>query len=673
MRIAVDVGGTFTDVCVALESGEIKNAKVPSTVDPIDAVIAGATEVDVPLDGVAEFRHGTTVATNALITRDLPAAAMVTTRGFRDVLEIGRGTRPHLWDTYKDTPPPYIARRNRLEVTERTAFDGSVEQTLAEDEVREVAQTLQKRGVEAVAVCFLNAHVNDTNERACAEILAEALPGVAITTSSEVLPQIFEHERFSTTVANAMLSPLVAGYVQRLQERLSEMGYAGDLLILHSGGGVMTPEAVHRLPVRLAGSGIAAGAIAAREVAANCGIADAIGLDMGGTSTDISLVSEGKSRIADQWEVEFDHPICLPSIEVLTVGAGGGSIAWIDDAMALHSGPQSAGATPGPAAYGRGGTTPTTSDANLLLGRLGEDLIGGQMKLDRSAAEAAIVEYVAGPLGLDPIEASKAIITVTNANMADALRVISVQRGYDPRDFALVVFGGGGPLHAVALARELSIPEVVVPPNPGTTSAFGCLLVDIQHDLMTMYFRPASETGADELEAAFADLEGQGRTLLEREGIAEGDMVFERTVDMRYEGQWRSLSVAANAGEAVAALLERFSEAHQRAHRYLLDAPVEIYRLNVRAIGRTEPPTIARHERQGVEPPPPDARRLVHFDEADEAMETPVYDRARLGAGTRVDGPAIVSQLDSTTLVPPGISARVDEFLNIRMTVEGVA
>lgn len=336
MRIAVDVGGTFTDVCAVTRFGDVKTAKVPSSSDPIDAVIEGAMQLGVPMESALEFRHGTTVATNALITRNLPASAMVTTRGFRDVIEIGRGTRPHLWDTYQDTPPPYVRRRNRLEVTERVAYDGTVERELAVDEVREIAEILRKRGIEAVAVCFLNAHANDANESVCAEILEQELPGVAISTSSGVLPQIFEHERFSTTVANAMLSPLVADYVERLQRRLSEMGYAGDLLILHSGGGVMTPEAVHRLPVRLAGSGIAAGAIAAREVAATCGIDTVIGLDMGGTSTDISLVYEGVSRVTDEWQVEFDHPICLPSIEVLTVGAGGGSIAWIDEGHALH-------------------------------------------------------------------------------------------------------------------------------------------------------------------------------------------------------------------------------------------------------------------------------------------------------------------------------------------------
>ncbi len=495
--VAVDVGGTFTDVCVLDDSSEeIRVAKVPSTADPIEGVLAGVEAAEVDLADVALFSHGTTVATNALITRRFPPAAMVTTAGFRDVLEIRRGTRDDLWDAYKDVAPPYIRRRDRFEVAERVDHEGTVVTELDEDGARHVAELLRRKGVETVAVCFINAFANPAHEQRMAEILRAELPDVSVSTSSEVLPEIFEHERFSTTVANAVLSPLVGGYVSRLADELSGRGYEGDLLLLHSGGGVMTPKTVERLAVRLAASGIAAGAIAARHIAALCGHDNAIGLDMGGTSTDISIVHEGEAKVTKEWFVEYGYPIRFPSIEVLTIGAGGGSLAWIDEAGSLRNGPQSAGADPGPACYGKGGEEPTNTDANLVLGRLGDRLIGGEMTLERDAAEQAIRGRVAEPLGLGTAEAATAIIEVANANMADAVRLMSIRKGYDPREFALVVFGGAGPLHGADLARELGIPTVIVPPNPGVTSALGCLLVDVRHDLSEMFSGRAAERRA---------------------------------------------------------------------------------------------------------------------------------------------------------------------------------
>ena len=472
--VAVDVGGTFTDICVlSRDSGELRVAKVPSTSDPIEGVLAGVREAEVDLDGVALFSHGTTVATNALLTRRFPPAAMVTTKGFRDVIEIRRGTRDDLWDAYADVAPPPIPRRRRFEVAERTDYAGNVLEELDEDGARELAKLLERHEVETIAVCFINSFANPKNERRMAEILEEELPDVRVSTSSEVVPEIFEHERFSTTIANAVLQPLVGRYVTELNNELKEGGYDGDLLILHSGGGVMTPETADRWAVRLAGSGIAAGAIASRHIAGLCDFENAIGLDMGGTSTDISLVYEGEARTTNEWSVQYGYPILFPSIEVLTIGAGGGSLAWLDDAGSLRNGPQSAGADPGPACYGQGGDEATNTDANVVLGRLGNELIAGAMTLDEEAAASAVRERVAEPLGLSVEDAAEAVLEVANANMADAIRLISVRRGYDPREFALVCFGGAGPLHGAALARELSIPTVLVPPNPGTTSALG--------------------------------------------------------------------------------------------------------------------------------------------------------------------------------------------------------
>jgi N-methylhydantoinase A len=671
LRVAVDVGGTFTDICILDEGrGTIDVAKVPSTADPIDAVVAGVVEADVDLRDVVLFSHGTTVATNALITRNLPPAAMVTTSGFRDVIEIRRGTRDDLWDAYKDVAPPYIRRRDRFEVTERIDYAGEVVTPLDEEEARRVAGVLRKRAVQTIAVCFINAYANPVHELRMREILEEELPGVSVSTSAEILPEIFEHERFSTTVANAVLSPLISGYVRRLGERLAQSGYGGDVLLLHSGGGVMTPKLAERFAVRLAASGITAGAIASRHLATLCGFRNAIGLDMGGTSTDVSLVYDGEERVTKEWFVEYGYPICFPSIEVLTIGAGGGSFAWIDEAGSLRNGPQSAGAYPGPACYGRGNDRPTNTDANLVLGRLGEELIGGAMTLDRSAAENAIRTYIADPLGLDVVEAAQATIQVANANMADAVRLISIRRGYDPRDFCLVAFGGAGPLHGAALAKELSIPTVLVPPNPGITSALGCLLVDVRHDLSTMFLGQVGDVDAAQLEEEFAKLEAEARERLEHEEVPEEQMSIQRLLDMRYLGQWRSLTVPVGSPVDLDDAVARFHAEHEREYNYRRDeAPVEIYRLNVRAVGVTPKPDLARHELDGG-PPRPETVRHVRFDEAEEPVETPVFNRSEVPAGTVLEGPAIIEQLDSTTLVPPGWRAEVDEWLNIRMHFE---
>jgi N-methylhydantoinase A len=671
LRVAVDVGGTFTDICVLEEeSGTVRVAKVPTTTDPIEGVLSGVAQAGIDLNEVVLFSHGTTVATNALITRRLPPAAMVTTRGFRDIIEIRRGTKDDLWDAYKDVAPPYIRRRDRFEVTERIDYAGRIVTPLDEEEARRVAAILKRRGVSAVAVCFVNAYANPRHELRMREILETELPGVTVSTSSEVLPEIFEHERFSTTVANAILAPLVGGYVRRLEERLREGGYRGDVLILHSGGGVMTAKAVGRLSARLASSGIAAGAIASRHLATLCGCPNAIGLDMGGTSTDISLVYDGELRVTKEWFVEYGYPICFPSIEVITIGAGGGSLAWIDEGGSLRNGPQSAGADPGPACYGRGSEQPTNTDANLFLGRLGGSLIGGAMQLDSAAAERSIRDRIAEPLGLATAEAATAVIDVANANMADAVRLVSIRRGYDPREFALVVFGGAGALHGAALARELSIPTVIVPPNPGITSALGCLLVDVRHDLSTMFLGQVDAVSEKELEREFAKLEAEGRVLLSQEGVSEDDMEIRRHLDLRYLGQWRSLSVAVDTPVELGSAVERFHAEHEREHSYRRDdAPVEVYRLHVRAVGVTPKPELARHSPNGGTPRPA-AVRPVFFSEAKEWLETPVFARDELSAGTDLQGPVIVEQLDSTVLIPPGVVGEIDEWLNIRMQIE---
>jgi N-methylhydantoinase A len=671
IRVAVDVGGTFTDVCVFDEStGETRIAKAPSTPFPIDGVLQGVHEAGVDLADVALFAHGTTVATNALLTRKFPRAAMVTTEGFRDVIEIRRGQKEDLWDVYKDVAPPYIRRRDRLVVPERIDYAGQIVEPLDEEKAREVARVIRRRGITSIAVGFINAYANGEHERKMQQILEEEIPGANVSISSEILPEIFEHERFSTTVTNAILRPLVGEYVEKLERELTTNGYGGDLLILHSGGGVVTAKTAAKVSSRLAGSGITAGAVAARFIAAKCGFSEAIGLDMGGTSTDISLIHHGELRSTKDWFIEYGYPICFPSVEVLTIGAGGGSLGWIDAGGALRNGPQSAGAVPGPACYGRGGTGPTNTDANLVLGRLGEDLLSGALHLDRSAAAEAIGREIATPMGADVESAADAMLEVANANMADALRLISVSRGYDPREFALVVFGGAGPLHATALARELSIPTVIVPPNPGITSALGCLLVDIRHDLGTMMFAQADGMNLDEVEQRFLDLEAEARERLRAESVSEENMYLTRSVDMRYVGQWRTLSVPVPKPlESLEAAVATFHAEHERAHNYRRDdAPVEIYRVNLQALGATPKPEFRRHEPVSFRPTPRGSRP-VRFDGSGDFVGARVFFRDDLYTGAAIDGPAIIEQLDSTTLVPDGIRAEVDEWLNIRMQV----
>ena len=531
-----------------------------------------------------------------------------------------------------------------------------------------MAKLLKRRSVKAIAVCFMNAFVNGAHERRMREILLAEMPDIPVSISSEVMPEIFEHERFSTTVANAVLSPVVVDYTNRLANQLHKKGYERDLLLLHTGGGVMTPKSVKDFAGRLAGSGIAAGAIASGYIAKLCGYQNSIGLDMGGTSTDVSLVYDGQSRVTKDWFVEFGYPIRFPSIEVLTIGAGGGSLAWIDEAGSLRNGPQSAGANPGPASYGNGNKVPTNTDANVVLGRLGKSLAGGELTLDATLAEEAMRKGVAEPCGLELQAAAEAVIAVANANMANAVRLISISRGYDPRDFALVAFGGAGALHGAAVAQELSIPVVIVPPNPGVTSALGCLLVDIQHDFSDSFMSDAAATKAEDLETAFEKLEKEAVTRLLHEGVRPADIALQRSVEMMYQGQWRSLSVSAPSPiTSVEALAESFHHEHEREYNFRReDAPVSLFRVGLKAVGLVPKAELSTHPADPARKVP-FSRRPVWFQA--KPWDTPIYQRDDLPAGFSLMGPAIVEQFDSTVVVPPGMAASVDRYLNIIITV----
>ncbi len=672
-RVAIDTGGTFTDAFIfEEETGAVRVTKVPSTPQhPDQAVLRSLEAAGVEPGEISLLTHGTTVATNALITRRLPRTAMITTEGFRDVVEIRDGTKNELWDAYADVAPPYIRRRDRFEVRERVDYGGRVVEPLDEAGARAVARLLDKRGYESVAICFLNAYMNPANERRMRELLEGHLPdGTFLCTSSEVLPEMFEHPRFSTTMINAVTGPVVGRYIVDLDRALAARGYRGDLLILHSGGGVLTAKGASRYAARLASSGIVAGAIAGGHIARQCGFANAISLDMGGTSTDISLMYRDELRTMQGWQVEYGYPMMFPSVEVITIGAGGGSIAWIDAGGSLRNGPQSAGADPGPAAYGGGGRAATNTDANLVLGRLGGSLLDGQVALDAAAARRAIDESIAGPLGLETVAAAHAIVRVANANMSDAVKLMSVGRGFDPRDFTLVVFGGAGPLHGAHLARELDIPTVVFPRHPGIASAMGCLLVDIRHDLTLMYLAHCGSVDLASLEGSFRELEREAEHRLREEKVAPDDMRFTRHLEMRYAGQWRALSVALDSGPIASldAILDRFHREHRRTYAFSDPArEVEIYSLRLVATGVVPKPEPAPSGVRGGTSDALVGQRSVYFEEVGGFTGTPVYRRERLPPGVRLAGPAVVEQLDTTVVLPPGTAGDVDAYGNIVM------
>lgn len=669
-RLAIDVGGTFTDVFSFDEKTGVatvtKTASTPSK--PEQGILAGIEKAQLKGEDIKLFSHGTTVGTNALIERKLPKTALITTKGFRDVPEIRRGTKLDLWDAYKDTAKPYIQRRDRFEINERIDYSGNVLVEVDEEEVRSLAKKLAKRGTESIAVCFMNAYVNGVNEKKVKDILQEELPDVYVCISGEVLPEIFEHERMSTTIINAVLGPIMSKYISTLEGEMKLRGYEEDILVLHSGGGVMTSTTVPRYAARVASSGIAAGAIASKHIAKLCGYNNAIGLDMGGTSTDISLMYEGDIRITKEWYIEYGYPIGFPSIEILTIGAGGGSIAWRDEGGSLRNGPQSAGAIPGPACYQNGGEEPTNSDANLVLGRLGINLLDGKMQINKEKAVEA-VEKIAKEFNYSTVEAANAIIEVANANMCDALRLISVRRGYDPRDFALVAFGGAGPLHGAYLAKAMEIPTVIVPPHPGVAAAMGCLLVDVRHDISKTFVKNFNQVTQEELNLEFTGMEKEAEELLEEEGIEKENTTLMRFIEMRYSGQWRSLSIPINLkAQSMEDVLEAFHQEHEREFAFSdRTQSVEIYGLLLTAIGTVPKPDFPKYGPSGNLEDAFKELREVYFDH--QFIPTKVYDREKIPVLAEIEGPAIIDQLDTTTVIPPDFTAVVDEYRNIIITL----
>lgn len=670
--IGVDVGGTFTDLFFLDEAtGRSWIGKVPSTrgreaVGFLNGVRQGVDD----LAQVATVVHGTTVGTNALLERKGGKAGIIATEGFRDVLEMRRRDRPQTWGLWGQFEP-VVPRDRRVEVRERVLADGTVRTEADPVEIVQRARELLDRGVQAVAVTFINSYANAHNERIAAQALKSVWPNAYVNVSSEILPEIREFERTSTTVLNAYLQPVVADYLDRLQADLGAQGFSGQVLIVQSNGGVMTIETAKARPVRTALSGPAAGVIAAAHIAASAGFPNVVTGDVGGTSFDVSLIAGGQTALAAQTAIDFGLVVRTPMIEITTIGAGGGSIASVDRSGLLQVGPESAGAIPGPACYGQGNDRPTLTDANVVLGRINaERPIGGALaRLDVEAAKAAIARHVGEPLNLDPVAAAEAIVRVANSRMAGAIRLVSIERGHNPRDFALMPFGGGGGLHAGALMKEVGLKAALVPPSPGVTSALGCVIADMRHDFVQTVNRALDEIDFPGFNAEIARMVEEGERLLDGSGVGFTARDALVACDMLYLGQTHTVAApivwrkgqTLDAKAVRAAFERRYSEVYGR----LLDGiPIRVLNIHVALIGRRPKLDLAAlapaggsiaAAKQGVRP--------VYVNGA--WHDAVIYARHELPVDALIHGPAILEQQDTTIFVEPDLQARVDRLGNI--------
>lgn len=695
-RVGIDIGGTFTDgTLVDSTTGEVTTSKVLSTPsNPASGFISAvekllATHGSIDPTEIEHVVHATTVATNAIIEGKTATTAFITTEGFRDMLEIARQIRPSLYDLQFEKPQPLVPRQLCYEVPERLNAQGEVITPLDESVVEQVVEKIAETGVEAVAVCLLHSYRNSAHEQRIGELLRAKLPDIKISLSSDVVPEFREYLRASTTVINSSVAPVVSTYLSSIREKLNSSGVTSELLVMQSSGGVYPAEAASDSPVFMVESGPAAGAVAAAALGTSLGSPDVISFDMGGTTAKASLIRNGQPNVTKDYSVggaaqagtgafggASGYPIRTPVVDLVEIGAGGGSIAWVDSGGALRVGPHSAGADPGPVCYGLGGTEPTITDANLVLGRLDPDYFaGGDMQLDINGARNAIKTQCAEPLGISVEEAAHGIVEIANTAMVNALRLVSVQRGHDPRDFMLIGFGGAGPAHTVRLAEQAGILNVLIPLAPGTASALGLLVTDVRMDSSATLIARADSVQPDDIAGHFARLEDEGAKAHQSAASSSGEPVFERAVEMRYWGQSFELSVPAPDRELIDRqwlneLCESFHDAHETAYGFRAqDEPVELVNLRLTTVGK-----IARPNMKKLEETSSDASsalkgsRPVYFSESNGVTETAVYDRVKLPAGAQFSGPAIVEEPDCTTVVHPAWSVLVDEYGNLSIT-----
>ena len=691
-RVSVDVGGTFTDL-VALdeETGELVNIKVPSVprnpergvVEALKLFLRGATA-----DSVRMVGHATTIATNALfgqVDLELPWTALITTGGFRDVIEIGRQRRAEVYNLFFQRPPMLVKRRFRYEVEERVDACGKVLTPLNAAEVEEVLDQIEEAGVGSLAVGFLNSYANPCHEDEVMHMARHRLPGIYLTASSRVSNEYREYERLSTAVVNATLMPIIHSYLSQLAIDLSGLGVEAPLYVMQSNGGMATAEVVVDRPATIVESGPASGVIASAWLGDLLGVRDIISFDMGGTTAKAGTVRGRVPEVVPEYEVAgkvhmgrlvkgSGYPVRFPFIDLAECSAGGGTIARADVGGALMVGPTSAGAHPGPACYGQGGKEPTITDANLILGRLNpRKLLGGEMSIYPDKAKTAF-QGLSGRLSVDMEEAAVSVVRVANSMMSKILRIVSVERGFDPRRFALVSFGGAGPMHACALAEELEMGGVIVPPNPGMFSALGLLTADLFHDYTRPLMERADDIDPGAVETCFLEMEEEGRETLAREGVVPEEMRLLRRLDLRYLGQAYELTVDAPShfnAKAVPSAVSAFHRRHREVYGYSAEGePVEVVNVRVRAIGAIPKPRLREllpASKEGT----PHGRRPVYFEDTNSWVETPVYERENIGGGGRLRGPAIVEQYDSTTVLYPGWRATVDRFGNLVLRRDG--
>jgi N-methylhydantoinase A len=663
VNLGIDTGGTFTDVVIAdKRSGNIVSLKVSSSKEaPGDAIVRAIEEAGIDGTNISHFTHGTTVGTNALIERTGCNVGYLTTAGFEDMPFIQRINRASLYDLSWDKPSALVAsRQNCLGLSERIGSHGEIVRPLDEQEVRHRCRQLREHRVEAVAICLLFAYVNTTHEQRVKEIVREELPGIPVSVSHEVAPIWREYERGSTTIADAYLKPLVERYVGDLSAALAKSGLSHPWTIMKSNGGVMLSTAAAELPVQTIMSGPAGGMIATEHIARLCDVPNVLTLDMGGTSADVGILVGGKQRHTLEYEIEWGVPAAVPVIDIQSIGAGGGSIAWIDAGGMLRVGPRSSGAMPGPACYGRGGIAPTVTDANLLLGRLDDSyFLGGKMRLQREGAEAAM-KAISSSLGMDPIQVAASIVEIANENMANAIKKVSIERGHDPRRFSLLTFGGAGPLHGAAIAASLSIGEVMVPPLPGVFSALGLLLADVRVDKIWTQSVKSTDIEVGDISRRFDEIERLAVAELREEGF-EGEVAIRQAVTARYLGQNYEHEVELPIGQITAGVIDElfrlFANVHHERYGYEIDDEViELVSFKVTAIGRR--PGIDLANVHAGEPRPTTSRNVFFREHG--WLPAEVWHRSALEAGQEVQGPALVEEAGSTTLIGPGMTLRSD-------------
>ncbi|WCK80103.1 hydantoinase/oxoprolinase family protein [Agrobacterium fabrum] len=676
-RIGVDVGGTFTDFTVTnAVTGENRYFKLSSTpADPSVAIVDGIEQVlksfDIAAADVSYIGHGTTVATNMIIERRGVPTALITTKGFRDVLAIGRQTRPALYDVSITKPDPLVERFRRREVDERLNAQGVALKDLDRSELEIVLDELASTGIKALSVCFLHSYRNAAHEEEAARIIAEKLPGIYVSLSSKVLPEFREYERTSTTVLNAYVGPKMADYFDRLEEKLRELGIPVAPMTIHSNGGLLSIDTAKRLPVTTCLSGPAAGVIGSAVVGAAAGIAKIVTYDVGGTSTDVSLIVDGRPKFTSSRDVA-GYPVKLPMVDIHVIGAGGGSIAYVDDAGALKVGPRSAGALPGPIAYDRGGEEPTLTDANICLNRLNPiALLDGRMPIDRASALHAIEERIARPLGITGEAAAYGILQVAVANMSRAIRAVTTEQGHDIAEITLFAFGGAGPLHAAEVARESGIRRILVPQEPGTMCARGALLLDVSLDFVRMQLAEATAEGWKTACKALGEMLSDGNDWLETEKVDTALREFHLAVDAHYAGQTHDIRVALNGvdSDGLAQFLADFGEAHKAGYGY--DIPgqaVVIVSCRLQAVGRVPKSITPTYAGGASIAAARTGEREVYFGPQEGWRLTPIYRRSALPVGEDVAGPAIIDEMSSTTVVLARQTAAIDAFGNIIIT-----